>query len=230
MLHNSQCIVSRHSYYLVICCDGVSPVMARQPVIVDAEIGKRIKAFRTDGRITLEQLAEMTGLSKRYRSKIENSDKAPPVSTLGNIGRALSVPISMLLGENAQSVSLSLVRKDERPLFVTRAGTTSGYSYEALAYKYPDRTMEPYLLTLPLESKKKTLYHHEGEEILFVVQGTMKFIHGAEEYLVEEGDCLYFDASIPHLGESVGPEAAKCLMVICDAFIGKGVPRNHEAK
>jgi transcriptional regulator with XRE-family HTH domain len=188
--------------------------MKQQPVIVEAEIGKRIKALRAERGITLEQLAKMTGFSKGYLSKVEKSDKAPPVSTLGTIGRALSVSISNLLGEEPQRVSLCLVRKDERPFFVTRDGTAFGYAYESMAYKYPNRIMEPFMLTLPLNPKKRTLYQHEGEEILFVIQGTMKFFHGAEEYIVKEGDCLYFDASIPHFGESMGTENAKCFMVI----------------
>jgi transcriptional regulator with XRE-family HTH domain len=192
------------------------PIMKQESVIDEAEIGKRIKTFRTERRITLEQLAKMTGFSKGYLSKVEKSDKAPPVSTLGTIGRALSVSISTLLGEETQRVSLCLVRKDERPFFVTRDGTAFGYAYESMAYKYPNRIMEPFMLTLPLAPKKRTLYQHEGEEILFVIQGTMRFFHGAEEYIVREGDCLYFDAFIPHFGESMGTEEAKCFMVICN--------------
>ena len=199
----------------LICHWRVFPIM-KQPVIVEAEIGKRIKAFRTERGITLEQLAKMTGFSKGYLSKVEKSDKAPPVSTLGTIGRALNVSISMLLGEETQRVSLCLVRKDERPFFVSRDGTAFGYSYESMAYKYPNRIMEPFMLTLPVAPKKRSLYQHEGEEILFVIQGTMKFFHGAEEYIVNEGDCVYFDSSIPHFGESIGTEEAKCFMVICD--------------
>lgn len=167
---------------------GAFPVMNQQPAIDEAEIGRRIKAFRTGRGITLDRLAKMTGFSKGYLSKVEKSDKAPPVSTLSTIGRALNTTISTLLGEVAQRVSLSLVRKDERPLFVTRDGTVLGYSYEAMAYKYPNRAMEPYMLTLPVEPQKKTLYRHQREEILFVIEGAMKFLHGGEEYLVKEGE------------------------------------------
>jgi mannose-6-phosphate isomerase-like protein (cupin superfamily) len=42
----------------------------------------------------------------------------------------------------------------------------------------------------------------------------MKFHHGTEELIVEEGDCVYFDSGIPHFGESLGDKAVKCLMVI----------------
>lgn len=194
--------------------------MKQEQAIVEAEIGKRIKAFRTDKRITLEVLAQKTGFTKGYLSKVETSKKSPPVSTLGIIARALGVTISALLGEEASRTSLCLVRQGERPL-ISRDGTAFGYSYEAMAYRYPNKIMEPFILTLPVKPKKRTFYQHEGEEILFVIQGTMKFLHGNEEYVVNEGDCIYFDSSLPHWGESIGPQEVKCFMVICNPTNGK---------
>ena len=194
--------------------------MKHNPVIIEAEIGQRIKALRTEKRITLDQLAKQTGFSKGYLSKVEKSQKAPPVSTLGNIARAFNVTISSLLGEASPRTSFCLVRRGERPL-VARDGSAFDYSYEAMAYSYPNKIMEPFILTLPLGPKKKTFYQHEGEEILFVIQGSMKFIHGNEEYTVNEGDCIYFDSSIPHFGESIGRKAVKCFMVICNPTNGR---------
>jgi transcriptional regulator with XRE-family HTH domain len=193
--------------------------MKQEAVIIEADIGKRIKTLRTERGITLDQLARQTGFTKGYLSKVEKSEKAPPVSTLLNLAKALDVTLSVLLGEESQQSSLCLVRKDERPL-MARDGTAFGYSYEAVAYKFPDRLMEAFVLTLPLSSKKKTIYQHEGQEILFVLQGTMKFFYGSEEYIVHEGDCIYFDSGIPHLGVSISPEEVKCFMVSCN-FTGK---------
>jgi transcriptional regulator with XRE-family HTH domain len=195
--------------------------MKLKPVIIEAEIGKRIKALRAAKSITLDQLARQSGFTKGYLSKVEKSAKAPPVSTLGNIARVLNVTISALLGEEGLRTSLCLVRKGERPL-IARDGTAFGYSYEAMAYSYPNKTMEPFILTLPLGRKKKTFNQHEGEEILFVIQGSMKFIHGTQEYIVNEGDCIYFDSGIPHFGESIGRTEVKCFMVICNPTNGRG--------
>jgi transcriptional regulator with XRE-family HTH domain len=186
--------------------------------IVEAEIGKRIKALRSARGTTLEQLAHQTGFTKGYLSKVEKSEKAPPVSTLGTIARAFNTTISTLLGEESPSVSLSLVRKNEAPL-IARDGTAFGYAYEAMAYKYSNKVMEPFILTLPMNPKKRTIYQHEGEEILFVIQGRMKFTHGSETVIVNTGDCIYFDSSIPHFGETIGTPEVKCFMVICNPSI-----------
>jgi len=183
--------------------------------IIEAEIGRRINALRTQKGATLEQLARQTGFTKGYLSKVEKSKKSPPVSTLLIIARALGVTISALLGEEAPRTAFCLVRKNERP-HISRDGTAFGYSYEAMAHKYPNKIMEPFLLTLPVKPKKRTVYQHEGEELLFVMQGTMKFTHGTDEYIVNEGDCIYFDSGIPHFGESYGSEEVMCFMVICN--------------
>ncbi|MCG6533976.1 MAG: XRE family transcriptional regulator [Syntrophales bacterium LBB04] len=194
--------------------------MKQKPAILESAIGKRINAFRKEKRITLDRLAEKTGFTKGYLSRVEKSQKAPPVSTLGIIGRALGVTISALLGEESPRASFCLVRKNERPL-IARDGIAFGYSYESMAYKYPNRIMEPFMLTLPPRPKKSTVFQHEGEEILFVIQGTMKFFHGTEEYIVNEGDCIYFDSGFPHFGESVGREEVKCFMVIYNPTTGR---------
>jgi transcriptional regulator with XRE-family HTH domain len=184
-----------------------------KPVIVESEIGKRIKVFRAKKSITLDQLASQTGFTKGYLSKVEKSEKSPPVSTLGIIARALGVTISAILGEENPSVPFCLVKKGESPL-ISRDGNSSEYSYEAIAYKFPNKKMEPFILTLPVNPKKKNMYRHEGEELLFVLEGTMKFYCNNQEYIVEEEDCVYFDSSLPHFGESAGPKRVRCLMVL----------------
>jgi len=185
----------------------------QQLAMIEAEIGKRIKAFRTDKGLTLEQLAGQTGFTKGYLSKVEKSGKSPPVSTLGIIARALGVTISAILREETRSVPFCLVKKGAGPL-ISRDGTAFGYSFEAIAYHFPNKKMEPFILTLPAHHKKIKIYRHEGEEMLYVLEGTMKFLHNDLEYIVEEGDCIYFDAGLPHFGESMSSKKVRCLMVI----------------
>jgi len=187
--------------------------MKQKSLFNESEIGRRIKASRINKKLTLEELANRTGFTKGYLSRIEKSEKSPPLSTLGIIARALGITISFLVGEEGQQTSFGLVKKGERPL-IARRGTAFEYSYEAVAHTFPNKKMEPFILTLPLKPKKKMIYQHEGQEILFVLEGTMKFFHGTREYIVEEGDCIYFDSGFPHVGESVGRKEAKCFMVI----------------
>ena len=187
--------------------------MKQESLFIESEIGRRIKVSRINKKFTLEQLANQTGFTRGYLSRIEKSQKSPPLSTLGIIARVLGITISFLVGEEGQQTSISIVKKGERPL-VARQGTALEYSYEAVAHTFPNKKMEPFILTLPLKPKAKTITRHEGQEMLFVLEGTMKFLCGNREYILEQGDCIYFDSSLPHFGESVGRKEAKCFMVI----------------
>lgn len=182
-------------------------------MVEESELGIRIQQYRISRGLTLQELADKTGYSKGYLSKIEKAEKAPPVSTLINLAKALNINISEIFGEVEENSPICLVKKWERRT-IARDGSVFGYAYQALAHKFHNKHMEPYVLTLPLNPKENALFQHKGEEILFVLEGTMKFFHGEKEFIVEEGDCIYFDGSIPHYGVCQGNKEVKCLMVI----------------
>lgn len=182
-------------------------------MVEETELGKNIQNHRVNKGLTLQELAERTGFSKGYLSKIENSEKAPPVSTLINIAKALNVTISEIFGLTEGNSSVCMVKNGERRI-IARDGSIFGYAYQTLAHKFCGKHMEPYIVTLPLQPKENVLFQHKGEELLFVLEGIMKFFHGEKEFIVEEGDCLYFDGSIPHYGVCQGNKETKCFMVI----------------
>jgi mannose-6-phosphate isomerase-like protein (cupin superfamily) len=74
--------------------------------------------------------------------------------------------------------------------------------------------MDPYILTIPHTLKQPALLQHEGEEMMFVVRGRLKVFLGETELILKQGDCLYFDSSIPHHGISLGKKEAKVLVVL----------------
>lgn len=74
--------------------------------------------------------------------------------------------------------------------------------------------MEPFIITLPNKSKEEDRFDHEGEELFYVLKGKVRFYYGDKEYLLKEGDSVYFDSSIPHRGEGIGKNSAKALTVI----------------
>ena len=97
---------------------------------------------------------------------------------------------------------------------MVRDGSQSGYCYEPLAPQFLNRRMDPYILTDHTNTEKTPIFQHEGQEMLYVLEGAMKFFHGTQELIVEEGDCIYFDAGIPHYGESIGSKDLKCILVM----------------
>ena len=181
-------------------------------------ITKNIKELRKQKKITLQQLADLTGLTKGYLSKIERAKKAPPYSTLNKIAMALNVDAASLLGDNfnqSHDKRISFTRKHKRKrieqLGSIADGSLYGYRYEALSHDKHGKNMEPYIIEPAFEDE--VLFQHEGEEFMFVLEGKHEFIYGGETYIMEKGDSVYFDAAVPHTGKSLGKKKAKILAV-----------------
>lgn len=193
-------------------------------MIREDQIGQRIKQLRLARNLTQQVLAEMAGVTKGYLSKIENSSTSPPISTLVNITQALGLRLSTFFSSEDVRTSITLVKATDRRT-VARSGSNFGYSYEPLAQNFPNRQMEPYIVTLPVNPEKKTIFQHKGQEMLYVMQGTMKFFYDDQAYIAEEGDCLYFDAIVPHYAVCAGNEEVRCLMVIYSPPLINNPPR-----
>ena len=182
-------------------------------------ITKNIKKLRKQKKITLQQLADLTGLTKGYLSKIERAKKAPPYSTLNKIAVALNVDAAFLLGDNynqSHDKRISFTRKHKRKrieqLGSIADGSLYGYRYEALAHDKHGKNMEPYIIEPAF--KDEVLFQHEGEEFMFVLEGKHEFIYDGETFIMEKGDSVYFDAAVPHTGKSLGQKKAKLLAVL----------------
>jgi transcriptional regulator with XRE-family HTH domain len=185
----------------------------------EAQISGNIKTLRKRKKITLERLAELTGLTKGYLSKVERARRAPPYSTLNKIALALGVDAAFFLGEGLQvskDIRLSLTKRNQRKVVKSvgslSEGSLYGYGYEALAADKPGKNMEPYLIEPSFE--EDAIFQHEGEEFMFVLEGKHELIYDGKKYLMEEGDSVYFDASVPHTGRSLGGKKAKLLAVM----------------
>ncbi len=180
----------------------------------EKDLGKRIRSMRLQKAITLQQLASQANLSKSLLSKIENGKVSSPVSTLFTIARALNTKITYFFDDKDENLPIILVRRNERRQF-HRINARFGYTYEALGYKRKEKLMEPFILYMDKKSAKNVSFSHPGEEILFILDGTWEFKHGDQTLVLRKGDCIYFDASVPHSGKPIGMKPVKAFMVIC---------------
>jgi len=180
-------------------------------------IGTRLRDLRRERGMTLDGLAERTGFTKSYLSKIENSRKVPPIASLIRIAKALETDISGLFegagGPGASGRRISLVRFDDRRPAVA-GGSSFGYDYQSLVHGSFRRQMEPFIATFPNSISEDVLFEHEGEELIFVVSGRVRFTVADEVFLLQTGDSLFFDATLPHRGESVAGDAKALIIVV----------------
>ena len=179
----------------------------------EKQITKNIKKIRLKKNLSQEKLASLSGLTKGYISKIEKSDRSPPLSTLSKIANALDTDIALLTAEELEfpeDMNLCIVRKGEGKKI--SSGSPEGYHYEALAFKKRGKNMEPFVLLPGFD--ERAIFVHEGEEFMYILEGIHEFIYNNKKYILKQGDSIYFDSRIPHTGRSIGNQRAKVLAVM----------------
>lgn len=182
----------------------------------ERKIAQNIKNARVGQNLSLTHLAQRTGLTRGYLSKIENAHKAPPFSTLLKLAKGLDVDIGSLILENESAApsglaDFSIDRANERR--ETGQNTKANdYQYETLAYRKTGKIMEPFIVRPSFDEKEP--FSHEGEEFMYVLDGIFEFMYGGQRYILEPGDTIYLNSSVPHCGKSLGEERARVLAVL----------------
>jgi len=177
-------------------------------------IGERIRILRQEKGFSLNELARRTGFAKSYLSQIENLKREPSLSALSQIAHVLEVDVLFLLSgeiQNSGAQNFTIVKKGDRKT-VNRPSGSLAYVYESITYKKQDRFMEGYIVTMGFEFPSEP-FLHEGQELVYGLEGTHEFVYDGKTYLLEEGDCYYFDSNKPHFGRSVGEKLGKVLVV-----------------
>jgi len=183
-------------------------------------IGKKIRDLRKKVGLVLQDLSNRTGLSKSLLSQIEKEVVSPPIATLLKISKALGVNISFFFQNDDSEKRVILVRSNESKVIDSRyfGREESGYYYEALAYKKSKKYMEPFLVEFKRKRAEKLSYFsHEGEEFIYLLEGTLEFRTESEQYVLYPGDSLYFESFIPHAYRAMGRRNAKALTVVYPA-------------
>ncbi|MDZ7760859.1 MAG: cupin domain-containing protein [Desulfovermiculus sp.] len=181
-------------------------------------VGEKIRRMRSNKGLSLQQLAEKTGLSKPLISQIENEQVSPPISTLLKIANSLDTDISFFFQDQVREVKTAVVRNTERvisPRRQVQGKAKLGYTYEALAATKPFKTMEPFLVTFEVKGPEDVIkFSHEGEEFAFVLEGQLEFSTEAETIVLNPGDSLYFDSDQLHGFRARGETPAKALITV----------------
>ncbi|MEX0792891.1 MAG: cupin domain-containing protein [Pirellulaceae bacterium] len=162
------------------------------------ELAVRIRSSRIDQRLTLEDVASRTGLTRSWLSKVENFRVTPSLPALARIANALGLPLSKLVEGLDEKPSLSIVRKDDRKIVERNQSKANTAVYESLAHRRKSRSMDPFVITIPPGVAREEALPHVGEEFLMVQAGNVDFEYDSQRYQLRAGDSLYFDASVPH--------------------------------
>jgi transcriptional regulator with XRE-family HTH domain len=177
------------------------------------ELALRIKQLRIDKRMTIEQLAAKTGLTRSWLSKVENFRVTPSLPALFKIANNLGITLAELVEGLDQGPELCLVRNGEGHPVDRDPSPDNDTTYHSLAHERSGRAMDPFLLEIPPGGGRANCLPHDGEEYLMVLKGRPAFTYGEQTVHLEAGDSLYFNGSTPHRVFNPGDDAASVLCV-----------------
>ena len=186
-------------------------------------VGEDIKRLRKGACMTLEQLAERTGLDPTDLRRIEEDLISPSLGVLVRISDGLGIRLGRFFDRGPRKF-FSLFRRGDEPVstrFATKSGTDFGYEYHSLGSEKRKRFMEPFLITIdpPTTTKERVveleeLATHSGEEFLYVLEGEIEVQLQEEHFNLGPGDSLYYDATVPHRVVHRGESSARILAVV----------------
>jgi quercetin dioxygenase-like cupin family protein len=177
------------------------------------EIGMRLSTLREINGLTAERMAEKLDLDVEDYLKFESGEEDFSFSFLSNAAAILGVDVvEIITGDTPKLTICSLVRKGGG-FDIAR---NSAYDYKHLAFTFKNKLAEPFMVTdNSFDSPNiPALHSHDGQEFNYVVAGSMEFHLGDVLYVLNEGDSIYFDASIPHAYKALGGAPAKFLAVV----------------
>lgn len=172
-------------------------------------LGERLRSLRSERRLSQRDLASKAGISTNAVSLIERSEISPSVSTLQSLARALNIKISYFFDEDYTG-NVLLVRAAERPVIVG-----DGLRIEGVGKRLLDQEVEPFRVILePRAHSGERQVVHAGQEFICCQKGKVEYLIDGRNYVVEEGDFLIFDASLPHMWRNPFDEQAIFLLVM----------------
>jgi DNA-binding transcriptional MerR regulator/quercetin dioxygenase-like cupin family protein len=158
----------------------------------------RLKRLRLRHGLSLRRASSRTGLSPSFISSIERGLANPSVAALQKLTAAYSTSIAELMG-TSESATRKLIRPGDRPTYVSSPGVRLEQLNVGVAQ------MELHLFSVSPGAGSDESYQHEGEEFIYLLEGTLEvWLDAVERYVLEAGDVLYFRSTQSHRWTNVG--------------------------
>lgn len=178
--------------------------MAKKTQIIP--IGKRIRRARLDKKITLDMMANETGMSKEFIKKIEGGDQRPSVGTLLQISKILHIDSSFLLKEQDDTI------KARSKAYTKR---TDNYAYTPLTPNAENKHLKAFKIVVEAgKSHDGVGFQHEGEEFVYVLKGRVEVKVGDNVNRLKKNDSLHFNSGVKHDLVNTGKTDAELVVVV----------------
>jgi transcriptional regulator with XRE-family HTH domain len=178
-------------------------------------IGARVKALRESSDLSLRDLAARSGVSAPMLSQVERGETSPTLTVAARIAAGLDLRLSQLLRLD-EGGSVTIVRKSQRQ---HGGNPRRGHRFDVLTAGQPGQRAELSRHTLApgraTGAEDDPPMHEAGSrETALVESGGLVLVCDGQRYFLERGDCVTFDADLPHHFENPGETEAVFLAVV----------------
>lgn len=179
---------------------------------VISSIGGKIRKLRQESGLSIQKLAEKSGVSPAGVYKIETNEMTPSITTLMKIAAALGKKVSYFVEENERVKNIEYTRSKDRKTVYNKE---SRILIESFAARLEDGRMYVGLLTVkPGGGTLSETVAHSGEELFYCLEGKLEFQIGGETYTLTKGDSLHFKSELSHSWRNPGPKDAKIIYTL----------------
>lgn len=169
-------------------------------------IGSAIRDRRRGLGLTLQSLADSSGLSIPFLSQVERNLAHPSLLSLEAIAKALDVDVDYFVG--VPTPGQIVCRAGEHD----RIDLESPVVYERLSGRHAERKMEALRLIVPPGLAAPTI-HREGEGFWYILSGTLEMTVGRKKFVLNTGDSAHFDQRHPYSMRNVGKSEVRMIWV-----------------
>jgi transcriptional regulator with XRE-family HTH domain len=174
-----------------------------------SELGGKLAQARAERGWSLQQLADRSGLSPAAIHKIEKSGMTPTIASLMKIAAALGKSVSYFIDESEPLRPVTHIRAGERALLYT---SKQGLTLENISGRYgPFFVAGAEAYVEPRADSGPVPMEHPGEELVVLLQGSMRFVVGGESYVLAKGDSLHFRTTLPHSWSNPSDRPARAI-------------------
>ena len=183
-------------------------------------VGRKIKGLRETKNLSVEEVAERSGLSVAQIIAVEDEENLPSLGPLIKIARVLGVRLGTFMDDNdALGPVISRAESHSQDSSISfsndSADARKHMEYHPLAKQMADRHMEPFIVDIhPDGTQEFQLSAHEGEEFIYVLDGEVEVAYGKEHYLLKRGDSIFYDSIVNHHVHGANGQSARILAVV----------------